>query len=154
MKIFVKQHIRLAKEAQEHYEHKINEEEICEKIKNDIIKNIKEEFAPILVENDEINTVIDIDLLNLSTATSFIERKNSMSGYYQEINGRFLSSIENFLYKTRVIELKKRFDDFANDIEFMKYLEANNLYLLLGAKDILKNRDYRMNSKYGSVTIN
>ena len=63
-------YIRLAKEAQENYESRINEEEICEKIKDDTIKNIKEKFAPILIESDEKNGIVDVNLLNLIDYTS------------------------------------------------------------------------------------
>lgn len=114
MKIKQKErHIRLAKEAQENYESKINEDEICEKIKNDTIKNIKEKFAPILVESDEKNGIIDVNLLSLIDYTSSMGIKNSMNGYYSHMNGMFLFGIAKFLYQRRVVEFKKRFDDFT-----------------------------------------
>lgn len=141
-------YIKLAKEAQENYESQINEKEICEKIKNDIIKNIKEKFAPILVESDEKNGIIDVNLLNIIDYTSSMGSKNSTKGYYSHMDGMFLFGIARFLFQRGVIESKNRFDDFANDKEFMEYLAANNLHLLLGSQYILKNRDYRISAEY------
>lgn len=141
-------YIRLAKEAQKDYVSKINEEEICEKIKNDTIKNIKEKFAPILVESDEKNGIIDVSLLNLSDYTSSMGTKNSANGYYSHMDGMFLFGIARFLYQRGVVEFKKRFDDFADDKEFMEYLATNDLHLLLGSQYILKNRDYRISTEY------
>lgn len=141
-------YIRLAKEAQKNYESKINEEEICEKIKNDTIKNIKEKFAPILVDSDKKNGIIDVNLLNLIDYTSSMGTKNSTNGYYSHMDGMFLYGIVEFLYHRGVVELKKRFDDFADDKEFMEYLAANKLHLLLGSQFILKNRDYRISDEY------
>ena len=141
-------YIKLAKEAQENYESKINKEEICEKIKNDTMKNIKKKFAPILVESDEKNGIIDVNLLNLIDYTSSMGTKNSTNGYYSHMDGMFLFGITRFLYQRSVVEVKKRFDDFADDKEFMEYLAANNLHLLLGSQYILKNRDYRISAEY------
>ena len=118
-------HIRLAKEAQENYESRINEEVICEKIKDDTIKNIKEKFAPILIESDEKNGIIDVNLLNLIDYTSSMGTKNSTNGYYSHMDGMFLFGIARFLYQRGVVEFKQRFDDFADDKEFMEYLAAN-----------------------------
>lgn len=141
-------YIRLAREAQENYELKINEEEICKKIRDDTIKNINEKFAPILVERDEKNEIIDVNLLNLTDYTSSVGTKNSTNGYYSHMDGMFLLGIASFLNRKQVVELKQRFDDFADDIEFVNYLEANNLHLLLGSQYILKNRDYRVSAEY------
>ena len=141
-------YIRLAREAQENYELKINEEEICKKIRDDAIKNINEKFAPILVERDEKNEIIDVNLLNLTDYTSSVGTKNNTNGYYSHMDGMFLLGIASFLNRKQVVELKQRFDDFADDIEFVNYLEANNLHLLLGSQYILKNRDYRVSAEY------
>ena len=46
-------YIILAKEEQKNYESKINEKEICEKIRTDTIKAIKQKFSSILVEKGE-----------------------------------------------------------------------------------------------------
>ena len=141
-------YIRLAREAQENSELKINGEEICKKIRDDTIKNINEKFAPILVERDEKNEIIDVNLLNLTDYTSSVGTKNNTNGYYSHMDGMFLLGIASFLNRKQVVELKQRFDDFADDIEFVNYLEANNLHLLLGSQYILKNRDYRVSAEY------
>ena len=60
----------------------------------------------------------------------------------------FLFGIERILYQRKVVELKRRFDDFSEDKEFMDYLSINNLHLLLGSQFILKNRDYRISDEY------
>ena len=90
-------YIRLAREAQENYELKINEEEICKKIRDDTIKNINEKFAPILVERDEKNEIIDVNLLNLTDYTSSVGTKNNTNGYYSHMDGMFLLGIASFL---------------------------------------------------------
>lgn len=54
------------------------------------------------------------------------------------------------LYRRKVVELKSRFDDFADDREYMNYLEVNNLKLLLGSQFILKNKDYRLTGEFNS----
>ena len=141
-------YIRSAKEAQENYESRINEGEICEKIKDDTIKNIKEKFAPILIESDEKNGIVDVNLLKLTDYTSSMGTKNITNGYYSHIDGMFLFGIEKFLYQSGIVECKQRFDDFADDNEFMEYLAANNLHLLLGSQYILKNKDYRISAEY------
>ena len=141
-------YIRLAKEAQKNYETKINEEEICEKIKDDTLKNIKGKFASILVESDEKNEIIDVELLSLFEYTSSMKTKNNTNGYYSYMDGMFLLGIARFLCQRKVLEIKKRFDDFTDDKEFMEYLAANNLHLLLGSQYIFKNRDYRLNAEY------
>ena len=74
--------------------------------------------------------------------------KNSTNGYYSHMDGMFLFGIARFLYQRGVVEFKKRFDDFADDKEFMEYLAANNFHLLLGSQYILKNRDYRISAEY------
>lgn len=141
-------YIRLAKEAQEKYESNINEEEICEKIKTDTIKSIKEKFAPILVETDEKNGIIDVNLLNLIDYTSSIGTKNNTNGHYSDMAGMFLFGIARFLYQRKVVEYKNRFDDFSDDREFMEYLAANDLHILLGSQYILKNKDYKISAEY------
>lgn len=141
-------YIRLAKEAQENYETQINEEEICEKIRNDATKSIKEKFAPILIENDEKNGIIKVPLLNLIAYTNSIGAKNNTDRRYSDMAGMFLFGIARFLYQRRVVEYKNRFDDFSDDKEFMEYLEANNLHILLGSQYILKNKDYKISADY------
>lgn len=140
-------YIKLAKENQKKYESTINEEEICKKIKDDVVKKIKEKFAPILVDEDKKNGTIKIKLLNINAYTDSLG-KNSIDGCYSHIDGMFLSGIEKFIYQRKIVELKKRFEDFSNDKEFMKYLADNNFYVLLGSQYILKNRDYKIRSEY------
>lgn len=141
-------YIELAKAAQEKYETNMNEEEICAKIKKDTIKSIKEKFAPILTESDEKNGILRIKLLTITNNTDFIGEKDSTDGYHSDIAGVFLYRIVHFLYQRKVLELKKRFEDFSDDKEFMKYLETNELHTLLGSQHVLKNKDYRLNDEY------
>lgn len=140
-------YIKLAKEEQEKYEATINEEEICEKIKSDTIKKIKDKFAPILVDDDKKNGIIKVALLKLDGYTNSLEKK-AIDGYYSHMDGMLMLGIENFLYQRRVVEFRNRFDDFSDDKEFMEYLSANNFHILLGSQYILKNRDYRIRAEY------
>lgn len=141
-------YIKLAKEAQEDYKTNINEEKICEKIKSDVIKNIKEKFASILVESDERNGIIRVDLLKVIAPTSSIECTKITDGYYSHMDGMFLLGIGKFLYQRNTVEYKKRIDDFVNDKEFMKYLDVNKLHLLLGSQYVFQNKDSRMRTAF------
>lgn len=140
--------IRLAKEAQKKYETDMNVKEICEKIKNETMKSITEKFDSILVKSDEKNEIIKVNLLKLINYTDSMEDENSIKGCYSYMNGAFLLGIIRFLYQRRVVEFKKRFDDFDGDKDFIRYLKANNLYLLLGSQYIFKNRDYKIDDEY------
>ncbi len=140
-------YIGLAIEEQNDYEVNINEKEICEKIKAATINKIKEKFSAILIEEDKRNGIVKIDLLNMEDYTKSL-RNAKLDGYYSYIDGMFLFGIERILYQRKVVELKRRFDDFSEDKEFMDYLSINNLHLLLGSQFILKNRDYRISDEY------
>lgn len=143
-------YIILAKEEQKNYESKINEKEICEKIRIDTIKAIKQKFSSILVEKGEKNKMIKVELLCLHDYTKSVGI-NSTNGYYSYMSGNFLVGIEKYLEDNKVMELKQRFEDFADDMEFAKYLEVNNLHLLLGSRYILKNRDYKVSAEYNKI---
>lgn len=140
-------YIELSMEEQRDYEANISEKEICEKIKNTAIKKIKEKFSSILIEEDKRNGIVKIDLLNAKVYTRSLRNKK-LDGCYSYIDGMFLFGIEKILYQRKVVELKNRFDGFSGDKEFMEYLSANNLHLLLGSQFILKNRDYRIRDEY------
>lgn len=140
-------YIGLAIEEQKDYETNINEKEICEKIKAATIKKIKEKFSTILIEEDTRNGIVKIDLLNMEDYTKSL-RNAKLDGYYSHIDGMFLFGIERILYQRKAVDLKRRFDDFSGDREFMDYLSVNNLHLLLGSQFILKNRDYRISDEY------
>ena len=147
-------YIRLAKEEQENYELKINEEEICKTIKENIIKNISEKFAPILVKEDEKNESIKVDLLRLIEYTKSVGTNDSINGQYSHINGSFLFGIEKFLRQRKAVDYKRRFKDFSDDMDFVKYLEEHHLYLLLGSQYILKNKDYMVSAQYKKLLEN
>lgn len=140
-------YIESAIDEQKEYEATINEKEICEKIKNTTIKKIKEKFSAILIEEDKRNRIVEIDLFNMEYYTKSLRNKN-LDGYYSDIDGMFLFGIKEILRQRKVVNLKKRFDDFPRDKEFMEYLSANNLHLLLGSQFILRNRDYRISDEY------
>lgn len=141
-------YIRLAKEEQKNYELKINEEEICKMIKANVIKDICEKFAPILVEEDEKNESIKVDLLRLYEYTKSVSVNDRINGHYSHINGNFLIGIEKFLIQEKAVDYKRRFKDFSDDMDFVKYLEEQQLYLLLGSPYIFKNKDYMVSAKY------
>lgn len=147
-------YIRLAKEEQKNYELKINEEEICKMIKANVIKDICEKFAPILVEEDEKNESIKVDLLRLFECTKSIDANDSINGNYSHINEHFLLGIENILSQRKVVDYKRRFKDFSDDMDFIKYLEEQHLYLLLGSRYIFKNKDYMVSAKYEKLLEN
>ena len=140
-------YVKVAEEQQKKYEEIINENEICMKIKDEAIKKINEKFSAILTENDERNDIIEINLLKLDGYTDSVQKLN-LDGYYSDIDGMFLAGIVNFLYQQKVVDVKRRFEDFSGDSDFMKYISTNQLHLLMGSQYILKNRDYKINDKY------
>lgn len=140
-------YINLARDEQKKYINNIKEEEICQKIRIETIRKIKEKFSSIIIDEDKKNGLIRVNLLTLNDYTSSLQSKK-LDGYYSHIDGMFLLGIINFLYSRRVVEKKNRFDDFSNDKEFMEYLEANDLKLLLGSQFILKNTDYKFTAEY------
>ena len=106
-------------------------------------KDLKEMFR-------EKNKMIKVELLCLHDYTKSVGI-NSTNGYYSYMSGNFLVGIEKYLEDNKVMELKQRFEDFADDMEFAKYLEVNNLHLLLGSRYILKNRDYKVSAEYNKI---
>lgn len=140
-------YIEEAINEQKDYEKNINEKEICEKLRDTTIRKLKEKFSSILIDEDKQNGIIKIDLLNMEDYTKSICDKK-LDGYYSHIDGMFLLGIETFLCQRKIVEIKRRFDDFSGDKEFMKYLSENDLHLLLGSQYILKNKDYRISEEY------
>ena len=144
----------LAKERQQKYEIRIDENKLCKTIKNDIMNNIKDKFSPILGEGNENDKLINVDLLKLTDFTDSIGTNNSINGYYSDINGKFLNGIVNYLLRSGVLNIKQRFNDFLDDEEFIKYLEDNNLHLLLGSRFVFRNRDFGSKSKFKMISEN
>lgn len=142
-------YIKLAMVEQKKYEQTINEDEICEKIKTETIRKIKEKFSTIMVDKNEKDGMIKINLLCIDDYTESL-RSKKLDGYYSHIDGMFLLGIARFLYQRKVVELRDRFDDFSDDREYMEYLAANNLHLLLGSQYILKNRNYRLSGEFNN----
>ena len=91
--------------------------------------------------------MVRIPLLVLDDYTDAISDK-ILDGYYSDIDGNFLRGIQNLLRKRNVLEVKKRFEDFKTDQEYMEYLENNKLRVLLGSKYVLKNRDYSLTDEF------
>ena len=56
--------------------------------------------------------------------------------------------------KRKVVEFKSRFSDFKNDEEFMEYLTAKELSVLLGSRYIMKNKDWHLNDMYDNFIEN
>lgn len=147
-------YIESAKEAQKNYENNINEDEICKRIKDITISRIKEKFASIMVEDDEKNGIIKVGLLSLSDYTSSLGREKNINSFYSDMEGSFLYGIVSFLVKRKVVEFKSRFSDFKNDEEFMEYLTAKELSVLLGSRYIMKNKDWHLNDMYDNFIEN
>lgn len=140
-------YIQSAREDQKNYETTINKEEICDKIRMNVINQIKDKFSPILVNTDTKNGIIKIDLLTLYDYTKSLGEK-SIDGFYSHMDGSFLFGIEKFLYQRKAVDLKNRFDDFFDDKDYMNYLESNGLKMLLGSKFVLSNRNYRLSAEF------
>lgn len=147
-------YIESAKKAQRNYETSINENEICKRIKVDTIARIKEKFAPIISETDEKNGIIKVRLLSLSDYTSSVGSEKNINSFYSDMEGWFLYGIISFLSKRKVVEFKNRFNDFKDDEEFMEYLTAKELSVLLGSRYIMKNRDWHFKDKYDNFVEN
>lgn len=140
-------YIKQAEDSQKKYEATCLEDEICTKIKEETTKHIKRIFAPILTDTDEKNGLIKVKLLCVDSFTeSLVDSR--FDGYYSHIDGAFLRAISNFLYTRNDVIQKNRFKEFVDEEEFINYLDSKKLYILLGSRFLLKNRDYEMKDKY------
>lgn len=147
-------YIESAKEAQKNYEIFINEDEVCKRIKDITMSRIKEKFASIMVEDDGKNGIIKVGLLSLSDYTSSLGEEKNINSFYSDMEGSFLYGIVSFLMKRKVVEFKSRFNDFKNDEEFIEYLTAKELSVLLGSRYVMKNRDWHLNDMYDNFIEN
>ena len=137
----------LYRQKEKEYEEKIDADKLCKIIKENVIKRIRENFSSLLIDEENQSGVVRIPLLVLDDYTDAISDK-ILDGYYSDIDGNFLRGIQNLLRKRNVLEVKKRFEDFKTDQEYMEYLENNKLRVLLGSKYVLKNRDYSLTDEF------
>ncbi|MBQ8804693.1 MAG: hypothetical protein IJZ53_13780 [Tyzzerella sp.] len=140
-------HVKTAREEQHEYEEKVNERELCRKIEENVFELIKEECAVILTDDDSKNEIINVPLLHLNVYTNTVVEEG-ISGYYSYIVGRLLVGIANYLYKSNDVELKNRTRDFIDDKDFINYLNANSLKILLGSQYAVANRDYELAAEF------
>ena len=49
------------------------------------------------------------------------------------------------------MDVKNRREDYIDDRHFMRFLQDNNLTLLMGAKYMLSNRDYKFRNEFNSL---
>ena len=107
-----------------------------------------------MIDNDEKNGIIKVKLLSLSDYTSSVESEKNLNRFYSDMEGSFLYGILSFLIKRKVVEFKSRFNDFKNDEEFMEYLTAKELSIMLGSRYVMKNRDWHLNDMYDNFIEN
>ena len=70
------------------------------------------------------------------------------------IYGQFSLGLEWILRRQNKLNQVDRKKDFSDDRDYMNYLQANNLELLIGSKFVLANKDYSLTHEFEAFTEN
>lgn len=126
-----------------------------DKVKNHIREmvegKLREKFKEIIFDSDEQGEVIEIPLLSLFDYTDSI-KENCADRFCPDMYGQFSLGLEWILKRQNVLDKVDRIKDFADDRDYMNYLQSNNLELLIGSKYVLVNRDYRLTHEFEKLT--
>ena len=112
---------------------------------------LREKFKEIIFDSDEQGEVIEIPLLSLFDYTDSI-KENCADRFCPDMYGQFSLGLEWILKRQNVLDKVDRIKDFADDRDYMNYLQSNNLELLIGSKYVLVNRDYRLTHEFEKLT--
>ncbi len=78
--------------------------------------------------------------------------ENYIKELYFNLFGNFVLYLIWYLNNNGMVNLMNRFDDFANDRAYMRYLQDNGLSILIGSKYILSNRDYKLREEFNDFS--
>lgn len=141
--------IQKVQEAQKKYKETVDVRAVCASIKKNTVERLNKKFEPILIEEDVDNPIIDVKVFTLSDYTESINGELQQS-FYSDLFGNLVAYLIWYLQKNNVVDVKNRREDYIDDRHFMRFLQDNNLTLLMGAKYILSNRDYKLRNEFNS----
>lgn len=146
-KEYKKKLIEKAKVAQKTYEEQADVRAMCKKLKVRTIEKFKNKFSSIISDRNGDNPIIEINAFMLSDYTEHVNGELYQS-FYSDLFGNFVSYLIWYLKKNSMVNLMNRFDDFVDDRAYMRYLQDNDLSVLVGSKYILSNRDYTLREEF------
>ena len=144
---YKKKLIEKAKVAQKTYEEQADVRAMCKKLKVRTIEKFKNKFSSIISDSNGDNPIIEINAFTLSDYTEHVNGELYQS-FYSDLFGNFVLYLIWYLKKNSMVNLMNRFDDFVDDRAYMRYLQDNDLSLLVGSKYILSNRDYTLREEF------
>lgn len=131
----------------------VDVEKVKNHIKQMVEEKLREKFNDIIVDDDKGEEAIDIPILSLFDYTDSIN-ENCVDRFCPNIYGQFSLGLEWILRKRNILDKVDRIKNFADDREYMNYLQTNNLELLIGSKFVLANKDYRLIHEFERLTEN
>ena len=131
----------------------VDVEKVKNHIKQMVEEKLKEKFNDIIVDVDNGEEAIDIPVLSLFDYTDSIN-ENCVDSFCPNIYGQFSLGLEWILRKRNILDKVDRIKNFADDKDYMNYLQTNNLELLIGSKFVLANKDYRLIHEFEKLTEN
>ena len=146
-KEYKKKLIEKAKVAQKTYEEQADVRAMCKKLKVRTIEKFRNKFSSIISDRNGDNPIIEINAFMLSDYTEHVNGELYQS-FYSDLFGNFVSYLIWYLKKNSMVNLMNRFDDFVDDRAYMRYLQDNDLSVLVGSKYILSNRDYTLREEF------
>ena len=144
---YKKKVIEKAAAAQKTYEEHVDVRSMCKKLKMHTIEKFKNKFSSIISDGNSDNSIIEIKAFTLSDYTEQVNGE-LYQGVYSNLFGNFVLYLIWYLNNNGMVNLMNRFDDFANDRAYMRYLQDNGLSILIGSKYILSNRDYKLREEF------
>lgn len=150
-KKFKERQMKKALHNQIQYILNVDEEKVKKHIRQMVDEKLKDKFKEIIVDSDEQGEVIDIPVLSLFDYTDSIN-ENCVDRFCPNMYGQFSLGLEWILRRRNVLHIVDRIKDFLDDRDYMNYLKSNNLELLIGAKYMLTNREYSLNSEFEKFT--
>ncbi len=144
---YKKKVIEKAAVAQKTYEEHVDVRSMCKKLKMHTIEKFKNKFSSIISDGNSDNSIIEIKAFTLSDYTEQVNGE-LYQGVYSNLFGNFVLYLIWYLNNNGMVNLMNRYDDFANDRAYMRYLQDNGLSILIGSKYILSNRDYKLREEF------
>lgn len=146
-KKFKEKHKKTALQNQINYILNVDVEKVKGHIRQMVEEKIREKFKEIVVNIDIQGEIIDIPVLSLFDYTDSIN-ENCVDRFCPDIYGQFALGLEWVLRKRNILVKVDRIKDFSDDVDYLEYLQSNNLELFIGSKYVLANRDYRLTHEF------
>lgn len=148
---FKEKQMKKAVQSQIQYIWNVNVEKVKIHIKQLVEEKLKAKFKEIIVETDKQGEIVEIPVLKLFDYTDSINEK-CVDSFCPNMYSEFSLGLERILKKRNALDKVDRIKDFADDRDYMNYLQSNNLELLMGSKYTLINRDYSLTHEFEKLT--